>query len=99
MKKKIIAGALAFGLIPLMGAADVSAKSLPNQDKIMKPAGHVTLRILRVSLFLAVPVRFHSTIKAALQEKSEFLLRMTAANLSNSPLIILMGIHSYPLRH
>ncbi|APH35742.1 MULTISPECIES: hypothetical protein [Bacillus amyloliquefaciens group] len=39
MKKKIIAGALAFGLIPLMGTADVSAKSLPNPDKVMKPAG------------------------------------------------------------
>ncbi|MDJ1631336.1 hypothetical protein QNN00_17295 [Bacillus velezensis] len=39
MKKKIIAGALAFGLIPLMGTADVTAKSLPNPDKVMKPAG------------------------------------------------------------
>ncbi|MEQ5998770.1 hypothetical protein U2I83_04415 [Bacillus amyloliquefaciens] len=39
MKKKIIAGALAFGLIPLMGTADISAKPLPNPDKVMKPAG------------------------------------------------------------
>ncbi|MGC2840743.1 hypothetical protein ES071_05040 [Bacillus velezensis] len=39
MKKKIIAGALAFGLIPLMETADVSAKPLPNPDKVMKPAG------------------------------------------------------------
>ena len=39
LPQKIIAGALAFGLIPLMGTADVSAKPSPNQDKIMKPAG------------------------------------------------------------
>ncbi|MCY8837580.1 hypothetical protein [Bacillus atrophaeus] len=39
MKKKIIAGAIALGLIPFAGATDVSAKSLSNQEKNLKPMG------------------------------------------------------------
>ncbi|KYD05388.1 hypothetical protein [Bacillus atrophaeus] len=37
MKKKVIAGAIAIGLIPFVGVADVSAKPLPNQVKTVKP--------------------------------------------------------------
>ncbi|MEI4788836.1 hypothetical protein WAX46_00380 [Bacillus sp. FJAT-53060] len=36
MKKKIVVGTIALGLIPFAGTTDVSAKSLPNHEKNFK---------------------------------------------------------------
>lgn len=100
LPQKIIAGALAFGLIPLMGTADVSAKPSPNQDKIMKPAGwSCDAPYIACQPFSGGTGKVSFNYQGSSPGKIRVLLRMTAANLSNSPLIILMGIHSYPLRH